>query len=604
MEPQEPSKKVAFTSKARKSTIDALAKQTANISLDPEAKPFNPQKPLMHSQASGKKTSESPTRVESKANSTTTTTTTTTTTDNNNSSASTTKKRARPPVAKPQLKTESLLETEVKQLKIRFQPHGYHQKHLPNADYELSCVLPITDPDFPYDLATMRLLIQLPSAYPGTETVPVRPIISILNTDLPTSITGRLARHLRVGAASMPGGVLIVRPLIKYLEENLERWMVDDPSEKAFKFVPAQEIKITDRPEQSRDGAGRVLPPSNSVQLANAVHTSSPTPPDTPTPTTTTPPSRIQPGEWIAAAPDTDQSSISGNGTYSLTLSFSLLQGIDLLILPCLNILVCCDRCKYTFALEALRSFIDRIEHCPKCTNQSKFHYRREYMRPEGDGCVLQAGVVRAVRAKLVDLLPTTVQVACARCFGAEEPGDLLKSQVRIESVKVGELIACTCFSCHRSIKLSIDQARFLGNEVPFAPRKPASSVTSTGVSFTPGKSLPLNGACEHYKKSYRWYRFPCCGLAFPCDECHAADPVAGKHAADWACRFVCGFCAREQPITNKECTECGREGKRKSTCFWEGGKGVRNQVLMSKKDSKKYKDYGSKSASKKSKGT
>jgi hypothetical protein len=36
------------------------------------------------------------------------------------------------------------------------------------------------------------------------------------------------------------------------------------------------------------------------------------------------------------------------------------------------------------------------------------------------------------------------------------------------------------------------------------------------------GQPLPQSGTCKHYRQSRRWFRFPCCGLAFPCDECHA----------------------------------------------------------------------------------
>lgn len=39
--------------------------------------------------------------------------------------------------------------------------------------------------------------------------------------------------------------------------------------------------------------------------------------------------------------------------------------------------------------------------------------------------------------------------------------------------------------------------------------------------TYKQGESLPKNGACSHYKHSYRFFRFPCCGKAFPCDICH-----------------------------------------------------------------------------------
>jgi len=38
---------------------------------------------------------------------------------------------------------------------------------------------------------------------------------------------------------------------------------------------------------------------------------------------------------------------------------------------------------------------------------------------------------------------------------------------------------------------------------------------------FKVGFPLPSNGSCKHYKGSNRYFRFTCCGKAYPCDECH-----------------------------------------------------------------------------------
>ena len=45
------------------------------------------------------------------------------------------------------------------------------------------------------------------------------------------------------------------------------------------------------------------------------------------------------------------------------------------------------------------------------------------------------------------------------------------------------------------------------------------------------GQPLPRNGACDHYTKSMRWLRFPCCGRAYPCDVCHGAYGYACLHS-------------------------------------------------------------------------
>ena len=62
------------------------------------------------------------------------------------------------------------------------------------------------------------------------------------------------------------------------------------------------------------------------------------------------------------------------------------------------------------------------------------------------------------------------------------------------------------------------------------------------------GKPLPENGACKHYKKSFRWLRFPCCGKTYPCDECH--DESEPDHEMKYAIRMICGFCCKEQVCT------------------------------------------------------
>ncbi len=131
-----------------------------------------------------------------------------------------------------------------------------------------------------------------------------------------------------------------------------------------------------------------------------------------------------------------------------------------------------------------------------------------------------------------------------------------------------------------------------------------------SNFSFAPA------GTCKHYRKSFRWLRFPCCGKCsfdrfdpqsiellmvcenpfvillfssgkcYPCDTCHDA---AEDHPAVWANRMLCGFCGLEQPFSSKPCS-CGSQLAKSSsmTRFWEGGKGNRNTRALSKNDSKK----------------
>eukprot|EP00827_Trimyema_finlayi_P002464 TRINITY_DN2223_c0_g1_i1.p1 TRINITY_DN2223_c0_g1~~TRINITY_DN2223_c0_g1_i1.p1 ORF type:complete len:122 (-),score=41.04 TRINITY_DN2223_c0_g1_i1:17-337(-) len=81
--------------------------------------------------------------------------------------------------------------------------------------------------------------------------------------------------------------------------------------------------------------------------------------------------------------------------------------------------------------------------------------------------------------------------------------------------------------------------------------------------------------------------RFPCCGKVYPCEKCHQEKET---HQFAGVKNMICGFCSAEQKIS-LSCSECGKGLTKNSEhkVHWEGGKGQREKVLMSKKDSKKY---------------
>lgn len=515
-------------------------------------------------------------------------------------------KKVRAPVQRPKPKAETdLLNTEINQLRIRFTPTGFTLTKNDDSTV-LHCVLPITDPDFPFELPTVRLEITLPRAYPGTAEAPIRPTFKVLNSDLPATLVSQIDKNMRWGVSSLPGGVLVCRPMLKYLEDHLEKWLIDG-QDKGIKFVASSAIEIT-KSEKPVEVTIEVVKEEQKGVTKSTTKTTDFSSSETA--------SRLSKGDWLIPTPVCDQTDVGGIA-YSLVGHFTVCKGIDLICSQKLSILVTCDRCKFAFPVQDLRPFVDRMEHCPKCTNLTKFYYKMQLITP---GCDLEGpedgtlegfiGSLRMLRAKPMDLLPSRLQTACSRCYGREnEFGDAsstdqLASFCRIESVRIGESLGFNCFSCHQRIRLLLDRIEWRTEEVGGASKpalKPKTSSASAQPTLSVGQPLPQNGACSHYKKSFRWYRFPCCGMAFPCDECHNADPIAKGHPVEWATRFICGFCSREQSISVKECPECGKDtsaaGRRK-TAFWEGGKGTRNQIFMSRKDSKKYKDYSRNSTS------
>ncbi len=119
---------------------------------------------------------------------------------------------------------------------------------------------------------------------------------------------------------------------------------------------------------------------------------------------------------------------------------------------------------------------------------------------------------------------------------------------------------------------------------------------------ITKGKPLPNFGTCQHYKRSNRWYRFPCCGVAYPCDVCHEIEATSCSPGS-WASKQICGFCAKEQLYSAENpCSNCGKlMGPSKSARHWEGGKGQRDKTKMSRKDAKKFSNSKMKTVSNKS---
>lgn len=149
------------------------------------------------------------------------------------------------------------------------------------------------------------------------------------------------------------------------------------------------------------------------------------------------------------------------------------------------------------------------------------------------------------------------------------------------------------CRECHSRFTFKIPDVKFIaftpGSELRLPTRGPRRRQEKLGLHA--GEPLPKRGTCQHYRRSYRWFRFSCCDRVHACDRCH---DDAEDHPNEWAARMICGWCSREQRYRVESCAFCGCSVVgRKSTGYWEGGKGTRNQALMRKNDKRKYKRIG-----------
>ncbi|RDA88076.1 hypothetical protein CP532_5317 [Ophiocordyceps camponoti-leonardi (nom. inval.)] len=266
------------------------------------------------------------------------------------------------------------------------------------------------------------------------------------------------------------------------------------------------------------------------------------------------------------------------------------LQGIELLQIQSLSIRVKCDRCRTANEMTGLRPGAEATWSCSKCTAVLRATFRPQLVHPSSN----RAGWVEVTGGKATELLPSTFAPTCSRC-----------STTSSGLVTVaGERVTNVCRECHGKFTLMVTEVRFLqpaASAVGTQTQTETSSGTAAArrraeaerLGVRAGEELPGRGACGHYRKSHRWFRFSCCGRVHACDRCH---DEAEDHVNEWASRMICGWCSREQRYAVETCGFCGRSviGKRGGKgAFWEGGKGTRDRRKMSRKDPRKYRRDG-----------
>ncbi|KAI1422578.1 hypothetical protein F5Y12DRAFT_612216 [Xylaria sp. FL1777] len=254
------------------------------------------------------------------------------------------------------------------------------------------------------------------------------------------------------------------------------------------------------------------------------------------------------------------------------------LYGIELLQISILNISSKCQRCKTLNDITGLKPETEKAISCRKCGSPSTAMFRQEMVHQNST----RAGFIDVTGCTVADMLPSTFVPTCSKCSTSSQG---------LVSVR-GEAVTNVCRECHGRFTFKIPQVKFLaitpGSVLPptVGPRRRQGK-----LGLHAGESLPSRGACAHYRRSYRWFRFSCCSKVHPCDKCHDENE---DHLQEWANRMICGWCSREQNYAVEACAFCGRSviGKR-GRGFWEGGKGTRDKTKMSRKDKRKFRRVG-----------
>lgn len=254
------------------------------------------------------------------------------------------------------------------------------------------------------------------------------------------------------------------------------------------------------------------------------------------------------------------------------------LLGIELFQVSILALSVKCQRCKTINEVGGLKPNTPKnTDACRKCGTSFSLTFRPELVHAYST----RAGFIDATGCTIADMLPSTFVPTCAKCSTPTAQG--------LVSVR-GDTTTNVCRECHARFTFKIPEVKFLVYSAGSSVLPPTSGPRrhDEKLGLHAGEPLPNKGVCKHYRKSYRWFRFSCCQKVHSCDKCH---DDTEDHPNEWANRMICGYCSREQNYTPGSCTFCGRNLVSKvHTGFWEGGKGTRDRVFMSRKDPRKKK--------------
>ncbi|KAK4521942.1 uncharacterized protein ATC70_004481 [Mucor velutinosus] len=281
------------------------------------------------------------------------------------------------------------------------------------------------------------------------------------------------------------------------------------------------------------------------------------------------------------------------------------LENISLFRCALLHIMVKCARCKDTVEVENIKPEqedkqaasssskqppkTERWMSCPTCSSVLGIKFLGELVHQGA----LSVGLLQLAGCTPYDILPSAYIGTCGSCMAD------MASTVRLSPHDPPRTL--NCFSCHTKMTCGLGDYKFVkigseGGERLIANEEQVMKLKKKKKSredpLTIGEPLPDQGTCSHYRKSKRWFRFSCCSKLYPCDICHDGHE---DHSYDYAKRHVCGLCSREQTIVSGKPCVCGHEFEKapQKQAFWEGGKGVRNKIVMSRKDPHKHKGSG-----------
>lgn len=208
------------------------------------------------------------------------------------------------------------------------------------------------------------------------------------------------------------------------------------------------------------------------------------------------------------------------------------LENVALLRCARMILMVKCNRCTNTVEIENIipdQAAVDSASNgsekyqrwlpCPTCSSLIGALFKGNYLHTNS----ITLGLLQLASCTPFDLLPSTYIATCTNCM---EPHIPIKLTVHDQPKST------VCRNCHSKMSIGIPNSQFVrlgsgtgSKELRADPnavlqlKKKKQPKQELGLVV--GQPLPHQGACEHYRKSRRWFRFSCCNRIHPCDRCH-----------------------------------------------------------------------------------
>jgi len=484
---------------------------------------------------------------------------------------------------------QSLRQIEIDQLKRRY---ATLNQLITINDAEFIILANPTDPDWPFVVKEFQLRVTFPEDYPEQ-------IFNIKLEDNDNYPPG-FARYLTIDLENRSKEIqaessgLPLRPFMKWFDKNLQNLFTSAATKVKYDMQAAaagmqvmapHEIRNSYSPGEKVDQVKEErspLQPSASAKRSEA--------------NTQVENSELETVAEINQlvtcrneATNTPIERLSGKvkkGTEVKFINMYLSEQVGTLKMKLISLTVQCERCKTRAELRINDKQTQSVT-CKKCNSVLASSYYAEIVHQYSP--VVGYLHLNGCRAFDLILAESNIILNCLQCSKDNQMKGIAYGRSKRDH---------WCIFCHQKLDVQIEATRFVqlqsagGGAIKTKPVEPKKKNVKD-PNIRAGEPLPENGTCKHYKKSYRWLRFPCCGKCYPCDICHE-EKEENDHEMLFATRMVCGFCAKEQPYSgDKPCVACQSNLTRAKSSHWEGGKGCRDQTKMAKGDNQKTAGLG-----------